>query len=296
MAGGGIGEAMLISAAMGGGTAAVTGGDPLKGALLGAATGGIGHGIAGATAAGGAGATGATGTAATTAAADAATTAATDQALTQASQQGLSGTGSATGNLSSAAGVQPPGPASLAPGSFKTAVADASNPMFPRIAEMSKSSYFYPGLGAMGAAVGGALTPQTDMPGGSKYSGPLSRFRYDPEKYKRQMATGGLANTAPAQRMMQGSQLGSYSDGGQLLSGPGNGMSDDIPASIGGKQPARLADGEFVIPADVVSGIGNGSTGAGADELYKLLDRVRLARTGSDKQGREISPMKYLPT
>jgi hypothetical protein len=296
MAGGGIGEAMLISAAMGGGTAAVTGGDPLKGALLGAATGGIGHGIAGATAAGGAGATGATGTAATTAAADAATTAATDQALTQASQQGLSGTGSATGSLSSAAGVQPAGPASFGPDSFQTAVADASNPMFPRIAEMSKSGYFYPGLGAMGATVGGALTPQTDMPGGSKYSGPLSRFRYDPEKYKRQMATGGLANTAPAQRMMQGSQLGSYSDGGQLLSGPGNGMSDDIPASIGGKQPARLADGEFVIPADVVSGIGNGSTGAGADELYKLLDRVRLARTGSDKQGREISPMKYLPT
>jgi hypothetical protein len=164
----------------------------------------------------------------------------------------------------------------------------AENPMFPKIAEMSKSSYFYPGLGAMGSAVGGALTPQTDMPGSSKYSGPLSRFRYDPRKYKRQMATGGLANTAPAQRMMQGSQLGSYSDGGQLLSGPGNGMSDDIPASIGGKQPARLADGEFVIPADVVSGIGNGSTGAGADELYKLLDRVRLARTGSDKQGREI--------
>jgi hypothetical protein len=172
----------------------------------------------------------------------------------------------------------------------------ASNPMFPKIAEMSKSSYFYPGLGAMGSAVGGALTPQTDMPGRSKYSGPLSRFRYDPEKYKRQMATGGLADTAPAQRMMQGSQLGSYSDGGQLLSGPGNGMSDDIPASIGGKQPARLADGEFVIPADVVSGIGNGSTGAGADELYKLLDRVRLARTGSDKQGREIKAEKYLPT
>jgi hypothetical protein len=288
MAGGGIGEAMLISAAMGGGTAAVTGGDPLKGALLGAATGGIGHGIAGATAAGGANA--ATNLATTGAEAASANLATTGGGALP----GLSGP--ATGNLSSVAGVQPSAPASLAPGSFKTAVADASNPMFPKIAEMSKSSYFYPGLGAMGATVGGALTPQTDMPGGSKYSGPLSRFRYDPEKYKRQMATGGLANTAPAQRMMQGSQLGSYSDGGQLLSGPGNGMSDDIPASIGGKQPARLADGEFVIPADVVSGIGNGSTGAGADELYKLLDRVRLARTGSDKQGREISPMKYLPT
>jgi hypothetical protein len=233
----GVGEAMLISAATGGGMAAVTGGDPLKGALLGAVTGGVGHGIAGATAAGGANAaTILPSTGAEAASANLATSG--GGAL-----PGLSGP--ATGNLSSVAGVQPSGPASLAPGSFKTAVADA---------------------------------------------------RYDPEKYKRQMATGGLADTAPAQRMMQGSQLGSYSDGGQLLSGPGNGMSDDIPASIGGKQPARLADGEFVIPADVVSGIGNGSTGAGADELYKLLDRVRLARTGSDKQGREISPMKYLPT
>ena len=73
-------------------------------------------------------------------------------------------------------------------------------------------------------------------------------------------------------------------------------MSDDIPASIGDKQPARLADGEFVIPADVVSGIGNGSTKAGAEELYRMLERVRLARTGSDKQGREIEPSKYLPT
>jgi hypothetical protein len=68
MAGGGVGEAMLISAAMGGGTAAITGGDPLKGALLGAATGGIGHGIAGATAAGAGAASGA-GSATTTAAA-----------------------------------------------------------------------------------------------------------------------------------------------------------------------------------------------------------------------------------
>jgi hypothetical protein len=297
MAGGGIGEAMLISAAMGGGTAAVTGGDPLKGALLGAATGGIGHGIAGATAAGGAGAASGAGSATTTAATTGADIAAqAPEIAAQSATMGNIGAGqSFYGADLAQSGITP---AQVGAGQLtgQAGAQAASNPMFPKIAEMSKSGYFYPGLGAMGATVGGALTPQTDMPGGSKYSGPLSRFRYDPEKYKRQMATGGLANTAPAQRMMQGSQLGSYSDGGQLLSGPGNGMSDDIPASIGGKQPARLADGEFVIPADVVSGIGNGSTGAGADELYKLLDRVRLARTGSDKQGREISPMKYLPT
>jgi hypothetical protein len=152
------------------------------------------------------------------------------------------------------------------------------------------------GMGALGATVGGALTPE--MPGmpSTKYDGPLSKFAYDPRKYRRQMASGGLADTAVAQRMMRGGHLGSYSDGGRLLKGPGDGMSDDIPAKIGRKQPARLADGEFVVPADVVSGIGNGSTDAGAKRLYQMMDRVRSARTGSKKQGREIKAEKYLPT
>lgn len=152
------------------------------------------------------------------------------------------------------------------------------------------------GLGTTAATLGGALTPQVNAPGQSKYSGPLSRFRYDPNKYKRSMAEGGLADTAVARRMRMGGHLGSYSDGGRLLKGPGDGMSDDIPAKIGRKQPARLADGEFVVPADVVSGIGNGSTDAGAKRLYQMMDRVREARTGSKKQGREIKAEKYLPT
>ena len=95
--------------------------------------------------------------------------------------------------------------------------------------------------------------------------------------------TGGIAS------------LGSYSDGGQLLKGPGDGMSDDIPANIGQDQPARLADGEFVIPADVVSHLGNGSTDAGAKHLYKMMDRIRQARTGNHKQGKKINPEKFLP-
>jgi len=97
------------------------------------------------------------------------------------------------------------------------------------------------------------------------------------------MAGGGIAN------------LGGYSDGGRLLKGPGDGMSDNIPATIGRKQPARLADGEFVVPADVVSGLGNGSTDAGAKQLYKMLDKVRSARTGTKKQGKQIKPEKYTP-
>ena len=96
-------------------------------------------------------------------------------------------------------------------------------------------------------------------------------------------AGGGIAN------------LGSYSDGGRLLKGPGDGMSDDIPATIGGRQEARLADGEFVVPADVVSGLGNGSTDAGAKHLYKMMDKVRHARTGRKSQAKQIKGEKFVP-
>jgi hypothetical protein len=82
---------------------------------------------------------------------------------------------------------------------------------------------------------------------------------------------------------------------GGYLNGHGDGMSDSIPATIEGKQPARLADGEFVIPADVVSHIGNGSSKAGSKQLYSMLDRIRKARTGHTKQGKEIKPQKYMP-
>ena len=79
------------------------------------------------------------------------------------------------------------------------------------------------------------------------------------------------------------------------LDGPGDGMSDSIKATIDGQQPARLADGEFVIPADVVSHLGNGSSKAGAKVLYAMMDRIRHARTGNPKQGKEINPKKFLP-
>jgi hypothetical protein len=81
----------------------------------------------------------------------------------------------------------------------------------------------------------------------------------------------------------------------RFLSGGGDGMSDSIRASIDGTQEARLADGEFVIPADVVSHLGNGSSKAGAKQLYSMMDRVRKARTGNEKQGRQIKPKKFMP-
>jgi hypothetical protein len=93
--------------------------------------------------------------------------------------------------------------------------------------------------------------------------------------------------------------LGSYSDGGRLLKGPGDGVSDSIPATIGQKQqPARLADGEFVIPARIVSELGNGSTDAGAKKLYAMMDRVQRARgktTGKNKVAANSRADKYLP-
>ena len=81
----------------------------------------------------------------------------------------------------------------------------------------------------------------------------------------------------------------------RLLKGPGDGMSDNIPATINGRQPARLADGEFVIPADVVSHLCNGSTEAGAKQLHAMMNKVRSARTGNSKQGKQIKPQKYMP-
>lgn len=97
------------------------------------------------------------------------------------------------------------------------------------------------------------------------------------------------------EEMAGGGSLGGYSDGGRMLKGPGDGMSDSIPATIGRKQPARLADGEFVVPADVVSHLGNGSTDAGAKRLYSMMDKVRKARTGKKKQAPAVKADRYMP-
>jgi len=82
---------------------------------------------------------------------------------------------------------------------------------------------------------------------------------------------------------------------GRYLNGATDGMADKIPANIEGEQPAKLSHGEFVIPADVVSHLGNGNSEAGAKRLYSMMDKIRHARTGTTKQGKQINPNKYLP-
>lgn len=119
--------------------------------------------------------------------------------------------------------------------------------------------------------------------------------RYDASG-KELAAMGGMMGYAVGGGL---GSLGSYSDGGRLLKGPGDGVSDSIPATIGAKQqPARLADGEFVVPARIVSELGNGSTEAGARKLYAMMDRVQKARgktTGKNRVAANTRADKYLP-
>jgi hypothetical protein len=128
--------------------------------------------------------------------------------------------------------------------------------------------------------------------------GPTTRLDSTPDFYammnKKLAEQGGYAGGGD----INAYSLGGYSDGGRLLRGPGDGVSDDIPASIGDRQPARLADGEFVVPARIVSELGNGSTEAGAKRLYAMMDRVQKARTktmGKGKVAVNSKADKYLP-
>ena len=132
-----------------------------------------------------------------------------------------------------------------------------------------------------------AFSSSTNTPMGSNMIAAAGDTNVDPYTGAEKFAAGGGISGG----------LGSYAAGGNphLLKGPGDGMSDNIPATISGKQPARLADGEFVVPADVVSHLGNGSTDAGAKQLYNMMDKVRKARTGVKRQGKQIKPGKYLP-
>ena len=122
--------------------------------------------------------------------------------------------------------------------------------------------------------------------------------RYMQQQQSNEVSTGKNGGLMRSYNMGGLSSLGSYSDGGQLLKGPGDGVSDSIPARIGARQPARLADGEFVVPARIVSEIGNGSTDAGAKQLYAMMDRVQKNRkktVGKGKVAVDAKSRKLLP-
>ena len=375
MADAGIGEAMLISAAIGAGTggvtAAATNQDPLQGALMGGLTGAITGGAMGAFG-GGAGGLGS----------------ATTEGI--ASQLGVEGASTLPGSQAAMLAQQNAGMGQAGLESVRSAAATAqgvgaqapiaSSMITPPPVPPSPNAFGYSPLtntqlGMTAGAVGIPALLAGDqkrygVPPTEHYTGPLSKFKYDPNTYQPDIvrppnpayrpvyaASGGIMGaTPPTPGLMDGGQsgnvdymggsmypmsqqnnshyatpnqmptsaqqvmasyepktnpltgqmtanmaeggiasLGHYSDGGRMLKGPGDGMSDSIPGVIGSKQPARLADGEFVVPADVVSHLGNGSTDAGAKQLYSMMNKVRRARTGTQKQGKQINPSKYMP-
>ena len=376
----GIGEAALLSAMIGGGSAAISGGDPLKGALLGALTGGIGGAAAPAL--------GSMFGAAAPALTDVATAGASIAPEAGTSLANLASLGAQPAQAATDLGFNFADASSAANNAARQAYQQSLTSLEPSIntwggestralatlpkpdMALNANQYFgmpsptitngitnlrdiatNPSAAMQSAAIPNtlpsinapsSLVPRTSlfddpmkyigehkfpaiaagvvgltgarknlMPTQEKYTGPLSRFHFNPDTYiPGRYAEGGITTLAsggydeqvgeepmdmPAMASGGIATLGGYSDGGRMLKGPGDGMSDSIPASIAGRQPARLARDEFVVPADVVSHLGNGSSDAGAKQLYDMMDRIRQARTGSKKQGREIKPTKFMP-
>jgi hypothetical protein len=168
------------------------------------------------------------------------------------------------------------------------------------------------GLGALGTTYQAPMfqapsfdmtTPAFEMPTTS-FSAPMTTG-YDSTGVSAPQYGFGNSDVMYGQSMLGGNEANifGFAEGGsvqraaagKLITGDGDGMSDDIRANIDGNQEARLADGEFVIPADVVSHLGNGSTDAGADQLHAMMDRIRKARTGRTRQAPEVDPGEYLP-
>ena len=144
-----------------------------------------------------------------------------------------------------------------------------------------------PVLAAILGGLLGLLSRGQGKPGPTGYQGGIPKYMAQrrPGQGTRliQAAGGGLMDLAAGGRPAR------------YLRGGTDGMADKIKTNIDGKQPARLSHGEFVIPADVVSHLGNGNSDAGADVLYEMMDKVRKARTGTKKQGKQINPRKYTP-
>lgn len=178
--------------------------------------------------------------------------------------------------------------------------------------EFGRGALMATGAGALGTM---ALDEQEKFAKQALAEGKIAQAEYDA------MMARINAARANAERAMQANPYRLYAAGGDVgddqedpmfnpvsfrrggigslppryVDGKGDGMSDSVPAVISGRQPARLADGEFVIPADVVSHLGNGSSKAGAKQLYSMMDRVRKARTGNPRQGKAINASRMMP-
>ena len=205
-------------------------------------------------------------------------------------------------------GYTPPGPGGTGKVTVGTKIcyspADGGGYLYVGEDEECPKGYGQVGGGGAGGKGGTDASDDGGAAGGFVKKGKIKKKKYQ---------AGGIASLTRDPRLggavnpMDGYNFGfagggmaampEYQAGGKLLRGAGDGMSDDIPAVIRGKgvQRAALADGEFVIPADVVSHLGNGSTEAGAKKLYKMMAQIRAARTGKTKQAPRVNADKYLP-
>lgn len=200
------------------------------------------------------------------------------QSLTQSGQNAVANVGPQgdTGVLTQSA--DPTGLAAL-----KKRIADALGVKEDTLGDMAK---YATALGIAKLARDDAEKARKEARGAAfKSSAPVTATRssFKGTKYS---AAGGLASLAEG---------GKTSLPPRYLDGHTDGMADNVPAHIDRKRPAALSDGEFVIPADVVSHLGNGNSNAGAKRLYEMMDRIRSARTGNPKQGKQINPNRFLP-
>jgi len=176
--------------------------------------------------------------------------------------------------------TQSAGPTGLA--ALKKQIADALGVKEDTLGDMAKYAAM---LGVAKLAKDDAERARKEARGAAfKSSAPVTATRtaYKGTQYA---AQGGLMGLAEGGKTKQPYYLGGSTDG----------MADKVPAHIDRKRPAALSDGEFVIPADVVSHLGNGNSNAGAKRLYEMMDRIRSARTGNSKQGKQINPNRFLP-
>lgn len=193
-------------------------------------------------------------------------------------------------------------------GSLKAKGVPVGNPNDPmgikKLADISGD-----GKGILGTGISGSDLAKYGLLAG------IAKMAYDDAAKARKeargvTATGGYAEqvtrtpsgSKKLKKVAMGGGIGSLemARGGRTLpprylDGHSDGMEDKIPANIDGRRPAALSDGEFVIPADVVSHLGNGNSNAGAKRLYEMMDRIRTARTGNHKQGKQINPDKFMP-
>lgn len=143
-----------------------------------------------------------------------------------------------------------------------------------------------------------AAAPQYAAPAPNPYAGKMNLAFSRPAAPAQTSAQPAAFPQIPAKLTEQGGlgmAQGGIADAGRYLRGKTDGMADEIPTSIDGQQDAALSHGEFVIPADVVSHLGNGNSDAGAEKLYQMMARIRKARTGTEKQGKQINPDKFMP-